>query len=300
MKNILITGGTGLVGRALTSMLQQSGYEVTHLSRQKSTGGIRTCYWNIQTGEMDPSAITGVDYIIHLAGASVAGHRWTAAYKNTILESRVKSAELLYSIMEENPNTIKAVISASAIGYYGERGDQWLHEYDPPANDFLGVTCQAWEASVARMAALNKRVAILRTGIVLAREGGALPPLINPLRFGVLPVFGNGSQYYPWIHIQDLCSMYLHAIEHEGISGAYNACAPEPARYMDLMEALAAVMGKIKIHIPVPMAILRLLMGDFVNTLYMSTRCSSQKMTATGFEFSYPQLKKALQDLTQP
>ena len=297
MKTILITGGTGLIGKALTQLLQKEGFAVTYLSRKRSNGKPKSFYWNIVTQEIDDDAITGADYIIHLAGANVAGHRWTTKYKQEIRESREQGAALIYSTLERNPNKVQAVISASAIGYYGERGDEWLNENEPPETDFLGTTCIQWESSVQKISALSKRVVLLRTGIVLAKEGGALPPLVRPLLFGIAPIFGSGHQYYPWIHIHDVCRMYLHAVLNESMSGAYNSTAPEPEQYIDLMNQLAATLGKWKVNVPVPMPVLQLALGDFVKTLSMSTRCSAKKILATGFEFRYPQLKSALMNL---
>lgn len=297
MKTILITGGTGLIGKALTQLLQKEGFAVTYLSRKRSNGKPKSFYWNIATQEIDDDAITGADYIIHLAGANVAGHRWTTKYKQEIRESREQGAALIYSTLERNPNKVQAVISASAIGYYGERGDEWLNENEPPETDFLGTTCIQWESSVQKISALSKRVVLLRTGIVLAKEGGALPPLVRPLHFGIAPIFGSGHQYYPWIHIHDVCRMYLHAVLNESMSGAYNATAPEPVQYLDLMNQLSRTLGKWKVNVPVPMPVLQLALGDFVKTLSMSTRCSAEKILATGFEFRYPQLKSALLNL---
>lgn len=297
MKKILITGGTGLIGNHLTRLLQHQGFEVMYLSRKKKEGSFKTFYWNINTNEIDDHAVSQADYIIHLAGANVAGKRWTTGYKNEILESRIKSTALLHDSMQRSPHHIKAVISASATGYYGHRGDEWLQEDASPANDFLGNTCVQWESAVQKIASLNKRVVLLRTGIVLAKEGGALPPLVKPIGFGIAPIFGNGRQFYPWIHINDLCHMFLHAIVNENIEGPYNAVAPEPKRYIDLMSTIAKTLGKIKINVPVPMPLLKIMMGEFVETLAFSTRCSSEKIEATGFTFRYAKLKDALQEL---
>ncbi|HUM45302.1 MAG TPA: TIGR01777 family oxidoreductase [Chitinophagales bacterium] len=297
MKTILITGGTGLIGKVLTPFLQREGFEVTHLSRKKNSGGVKTYVWDTAANQIDHSAVADADYIIHLAGANVADHRWTAKYKREIVESRTKSASLLYKALEKTPNQVKAIVSASAIGYYGDRGEEWLREEAAPANDFLGTTCRQWEASVHKFVQLNKRVAILRTGIVLAKEGGALPPLVQPIRYGIAPIFGNGQQYYPWIHIEDVCRMYLHAITNETMKGAYNAVGNEPERYINLMNAIAKTIGRKKINVPVPMPVLQIAMGDFVKTLSMSSRCSSDKIKASGFTFRFPELKTALHDL---
>lgn len=297
MKTILITGGSGLIGKHLTALLQQEGYHVAHLSRKKRNTGVTTYQWNPDKGEIEDASIAHADFIIHLAGANVGEHRWTNKYKAEILRSRTQSAALLYAALERTSNKVQALISASAIGYYGNRGDDWLHEDAPPANDFLGTTCVAWEAAVNRIKVLNKRVVILRTGIVLAREGGALPPLVQPVKFGVAPIFGTGEQYYPWIHIEDLCRMYLHAVSNNSMHGVYNAVAPTPERYMVLMNTIAKVMNRKKLNIPVPMFALEIVMGEFVQSLAMSTRCSADRMVGSGFVFQYLGLEDALRKL---
>ncbi|MGB3074423.1 MAG: TIGR01777 family oxidoreductase [Chitinophagales bacterium] len=294
MKTILITGGSGLIGNHLTQLLRQEGYGVIHLSRKKRSSNVTTYEWNPDAGEIDDAAIVNADYIIHLAGANVAEHRWTKKYKAEILRSRTQSAALMYAALERTPNKVQAIISASAIGYYGDRGDEWLQEDAPPANDFLATTCLQWEAAVNKISALNKRVVILRTGIVLSKDGGALPPLVQPIRFGIAPIFGNGEQYYPWIHIDDLSRMYLHAINNETMRGAYNAVAPTPERFYALMNTIAKVMHRKKLNIPLPMFALEMVLGEFVKSLAMSTRCSADKMVGSGFEFRYRELEAAL------
>ena len=297
MPNILITGGSGLIGDHLTTLLQQKGYNVAHLSRKKKISNIEVYQWNPETGFIEDTAIAQADFIIHLAGANVGERRWTKRYKEEILQSRIRGTELLYASLQRVPNKVKAVIAASAIGYYGNRGDDLLQEEANPADDFLSATCVQWEKAVTGINDLVKRVVILRTGIVLAKDGGALPRFVQPIRFGIAPVFGDGKQYYPWIHITDLCHMYLHAVTNVSMTGIYNAVSPSPVRYIELLNTLAKTLNKKKINIPVPSILLLVTLGDFAQSLTMSTRCSADSITGSGFVFLFPSLEAALQDL---
>ncbi|MBX7109019.1 MAG: TIGR01777 family oxidoreductase [Chitinophagales bacterium] len=297
MKNILISGGSGLIGSHLTKLLQQRGHKVAHLSRQKAQGSITAYHWDPARDEIDDACISEADYIIHMAGANVGNHRWTNSYKAEILQSRIRSTELLYTALQRTPNKVKAIIASSATGYYGSRGDEWLKEDAQAGDDFLATTCLQWEQAVNRIASLNKRVVSLRTGIVLAVEGGALPRLVMPVRFGIAPVFGNGLPFYPWIHIADLCGIYLHALDDETMQGAFNAVSPSPERYMILLNSIAKALKRKKLNIPVPSFALQLALGGFAQTLTMSTRCSAEKIAGRGFVFHFPSLEAALQDL---
>jgi uncharacterized protein (TIGR01777 family) len=294
METILITGGTGLIGKHLTLLLQQEGYEVIHVSRNKHSTGVKTFQWDVEKLTIDDDAIAAADHVVHLAGANVAEGRWTPRYKREIVNSRVQSTALLYESIKRTPNRIKSIVSASAIGYYGNRGEEWLKEESPPAHDFLGETCIQWEAAVQHLLNLGKRVVMLRTGLVLAKEGGALPPLLQPISMGIAPLFGNGEQFYSPIHIDDVCAMYMSVIRNEKAAGPFNAVAPAPVRYKDFVNAIAKAAGKKKMNVPVPMPLLKIVKGEFVETLAYSARCSSQKIESTGFTFKYPTVTEAL------
>lgn len=300
MESVLITGGTGLIGGHLTKLLQQEGYEVMHVSREKSSGAIRTFQWDVEKRQIEEEAITGTDHIIHLAGANVAAHRWTPQYKEEIIDSRVQSTFLLRNALYDIPNRVTSFICASAVGFYGDRGEEWLGEEAEHATDFLGITCAQWEVAVRYVETLKKRVVMLRTGIVLAREEGALPELLKPIQYGIAPIFGSGRQFYPWIHIDDVCRMYLHAIRNTALTGPVNGVTPIPERYSDFISAVAKSVGKKKINIPVPMPILKMIKGEFVETLAYSYRCSSKKVESSGFTFKFPELNTALKDLAGP
>ncbi len=310
MARVLITGGTGLVGTAVKDLLLQKGYEVVLLTRATmSKAGY--AHWDINAGTIDATAIAGADYIIHLAGAGVADKRWSVARKQEILDSRTKSSTLLVKALAETPNKVKAVISASAIGWYGpdknnEDGNkvtaQGFVETDPSYPDFLGTTCAAWEASIAPVTAntngLQKRLVCLRTGIVLSKQGGALKEFLKPLAVRMAAVLGNGKQMISWIDVRDLAKMFVYAIEHENTSGSYNAVAPSPVSNKTLTKTLASVLyGKFYITTYVPSFVLKIMLGEMSIEVLKSTTVSAQKIQDAGFVFDYPEITKSLSSL---
>jgi uncharacterized protein (TIGR01777 family) len=310
MARVLITGGTGLVGTAVKNLLLQKGYEVVLLTRSTvSKEGY--AHWDINAGTIDATAIAGADYIIHLAGAGVADKRWSVARKQEILDSRTKSSTLLVKALQETPNKVKAVISASAIGWYGpdknnEDGHniaaQGFVETDPSYPDFLGTTCAAWEASIAPVTAnttgLQKRLVCLRTGIVLSKQGGALKEFLKPLAVRMAAVLGNGKQMISWIDVRDLAKMFVYAIEHENLSGSYNAVAPSPVSNKTLTKTLASVLyGKFYITTYVPSVVLKIMLGEMSIEVLKSTTVSAQKIQDAGFVFEYPEITKSLSSL---
>ena len=310
MACVLITGGTGLVGTAVKTLLEAKGYEVILVSRSKmSVKG--QAHWDIDAGTIDSSAIAAADYIIHLAGAGVADKRWSESRKQEILDSRTKSSALLVKALQENPNKVKAVISASAIGWYGpdqmnthnnEGTAQGFVETDPSYPDFLGTTCAAWEASIAPVTAntngLQKRLVCLRTGIVLSKHGGALKEFLKPLALRMAAVLGNGKQMISWIDVRDLAKMFVYAIEHENMSGSYNAVAPVPVSNKCLTQTLASVLyGNFYMTAYVPSFILKIMLGEMSIEVLKSTTVSPQKIQDAGFVFDYPEISKSLSTL---
>lgn len=297
MERVLITGGSGLIGRQLTARLQKEGYEVCWLTRSKTAApGVTVFTWNPEKKFIPAEALTETDHVIHLAGASVAW-LWTSGYKRKILSSRIDTAQLIFDQMKIVPNKVKTFISASGIGYYGDRGDRWLDEKAPAGNDFLAEVCVKWEEAANSFMQLNKRVVILRTGIVLAKEGGTLPPLILSMKFGIAPIFGNGRQFYSWIHIEDLCRMYLSAVKNETMRGVYNAVAPNPVSFKELVNEIGNVRGKKKINFPLPEFLMRLMLGGFGDTLLGGQRCTSDKIQAEGFSWEHSDLRHAIENL---
>ena len=309
MARVLITGGTGLVGTAVKNLLLQKGYEVVLLTRSTvSEKGY--AHWDINAGTIDATAIAEADYMIHLAGAGVADKRWSTSRKQEILESRTKSSALLVKALAETPNKVKAVISASAIGWYGPDkniGDnnlaaQGFIETDPSYPDFLGTTCAAWEASIAPVTAntigLQKRLVCLRTGIVLSKNGGALKEFLKPLAVRMAAVLGNGKQMISWIDNRDLAKMFVYALENESLSGSYNAVAPTPVSNKTLTQTLAKVLyGKFYITTYVPSFVLKIMLGEMSIEVLKSTTVSAQKIQDAGFVFDYPEITKSLSSL---
>jgi uncharacterized protein (TIGR01777 family) len=310
MPSVLITGGTGLVGTAVKALLERKGYEVVLLTRSK-TPIKGQAHWDINTETIDSAAIAAADYIIHLAGAGVADKRWSIARKQEILDSRTKSSALLVKALQETPNKVKAVISASAIGWYGpdqndthkkDLASQGFVETDPSYPDFLGTTCAAWEASIAPVTAntngLQKRLVCLRTGIVLSKNGGALKEFLKPLAVRMAAVLGNGKQMISWIDVRDLAKMFVYALENENISGSYNAVAPVPVSNKTLTQTLAQVLyGRFYITTYVPSFVLKIMLGEMSIEVLKSTTVSAQKIQDAGFVFDYPEISKSLSSL---
>ena len=239
MATILITGGSGLIGKSLISLLKNNGHQVHVLSRKKSEDP-SVFYWDISKNHIDNDAITTADYIIHLAGENIAGKRWTAKQRKLILESRTISTNLLFEKVKALNPKLKGFISASGIGYYGAKTTSKTYtEKDKPADDFISNVCIAWENSVLQFNTLSIRTVILRTGIVLSNKGGALEKMMLPIKFGFGASLGSGGQFMPWIHIDDLCNMYLSAIENKELEGIYNAVAPEHYTNQEFTTAIA-------------------------------------------------------------
>ncbi len=305
MATILITGGTGLVGKALTRQLISLDYDCIVLSRNPGPAkdGIRYAAWNPDAGTMDDACLQEADYIIHLAGAGVADQRWSVARKKEILDSRVKSGALLVAKLASVPHKVKAVISASAIGWYGADPEipnpNPFTEEMPPDTAFLGDTCRQWEESLRPLTEMHIRLVKLRIGIVLSKHGGALKEFLKPLRFGVAAVLGNGKQMVSWIHIDDLVNMFVFAMTKENIEGVYNATAPQPVINRELTLTLAKAKKGFYIPMPVPAFVLKIVMGEMSIEVLKSATVSSRKIQEAGFTFTYPGIREALEKETQ-
>ena len=307
MQRVVITGGTGLVGKALTKHLSGEGFSITILTRkmpESAPGNPNVSYalWDVAQQKIDTTAIKTADYIIHLAGAGIVDKRWTEAYKKEILLSRTNSSALLVKSLKEVENSVKAVISASAIGWYGEDPaplENGFVETDPAGRGFLGETCKAWEASISPVSELGKRLVKLRLGIVLSNDGGAFVEFKNPVKFGMAAILGSGKQVVSWIHIEDLCRIFSAAITDARLNGVYNAVAPKPVTNKTFMLTLAeALKGKFHIPMHVPSFVLKIMLGESSIEVLKSTTVSSQKISATGFDFLYPSIERAIAQLT--
>jgi len=304
MQTIVVTGGTGLVGRALCKMLEQKGYQVIVLSRnaaRKANGNVRYANWDVQNQTIDLQAIQSADYIVHLAGAGVVDKKWTKKYKKEIVESRTQSSQLLVHTLKANHHKVKAIISASAIGWYGADVTpiKEFTETDPASTAFLGDTCRLWEESIDKAAEVNIRVCKIRTGIVLSNEGGALAEFKKPIKAGIAAILGSGKQMISWIHIEDLCRIFIQAIENESMNGSYNAVAPIPVNNKTLTLTLAKAMrGKFFIPLYVPIIMLKLILGGRSIEVLKSTTVSCEKIKKTGFLFLFPTIEAAIKQLT--
>ena len=299
MEKVLITGGTGLIGKYLSDKLVSKGYEVAFLSRKSSNSkSIKSYQWNVEQMTMDEEALSSSDYIFHLAGANIGEKRWSAKRREEIVESRVNSGQLLYETFKKSNSKLKAFISASAVGYYGAiTSDKIFSETDEAAQDFLGETCKQWENSIEGFRNSDVRTVVLRTGVVLSEKGGALEKMMLPFRLGIGSPTGSGNQYMAWIHIEDLCNMYIKAIQESKMNGVYNAVAPEHVTNRLFCKTLAKVMKKPFWFPSIPAFVLKLLLGKMSEIVLTGSRVSCQKIIQEGFEFSYPTVKGALQSV---
>jgi uncharacterized protein len=297
--SVLITGGSGLVGRNLTSLLLSKGYKEGHLSRTGiSQPGVNVFKWDPRKKEIDYNALSGIQYLVHLAGANIGEKRWTETRKGEIIKSRVDSAKLLFERIKDNPGDLKAFISASAIGYYGSVTSEKIYtEDDPPGTDFLGNTCRLWEDAADLFDGIGIRTVKIRTGVVLEKTDSALSKMMAPAKFGFLVRTGNGRQYMPWIHIKDLCNIYLKAIKDDTMNGVFNAVAPQHITHNEFIGILAKAMNKIVFPVNVPSFVLKAALGEMSEVVLKGSRVSAEKISNAGYEFVYPEAKWALENI---
>ena len=298
-KNVLISGGSGFIGRNLTTLLLAKGYSVSILSRseKQNKGDIFYYKWDVAKQTIDEEAILKADYIIHLAGENIAEKRWTAKRKAAIIDSREKSTQLLYSVLKKHYKKLDAFVSASAVGIYGAvNGEEICTEDMKPANDFLGYTCQKWEESLDFIENLNIRTVKIRTGLVLGKDDGFLKKLIPLFKYRLGSALGSGKQYMPWIHVDDLCAIYLQAISDVSMEGPYNAAVNDNTTNTIFSKTLACVFG-YSIWLPnVPAFVLQLVMGEMAVIVLTGRRVSSEKIEQSGFKFQFKNLEGALRD----
>ena len=304
METVLITGGTGMVGKALTEHLIKQNYQVIILTRNPATAAlspspVRYAHWNPDKGIIDLNALAEADHIVNLAGAGVADKKWTRTYKQLIRSSRINSGQLIVKSLRENKNKVKSVISASATGWYGpDKSPGALAEENAPAyHDFLGETCALWEKSITPVISLQKRLIILRFGIVLSNTGGYFKAIKKAIQFRMAPIFGNGKQMVSWIHIQDLCSMISAAIQQEGISGIYNAVSPNPVNNQTFINTIKNQDSGLLFRFHVPALLLRLMLGESSVEVLKSVSVGANKILHSGFTFKFPKLENAIAHL---
>lgn len=301
---VIITGGTGLIGRALTASLAADGHEVIVLTRDpaRTIGlptGARAERWDARSAAGWGKLANGADAIVNLAGENLAAGRWTPERKRRILESRVQAGQAVVAAVREAAVKPGVVVHSSGIGYYGASGDAEITEASPPGRDFLAQVCVAWEAASAETAALGVRSAIIRSAAVLSREGGALPRLVLPFRLFVGGPLGSGRQWWPWIHIADEVAAIRFLIEHTDAQGPFNLAAPQLIRQAEFSRALGQALGRPS-WLPVPAFALRLLLGEMATILLDGQRAAPQRLLELGFAFRFPTIEAALRDLVSP
>lgn len=296
---ILVSGGTGSVGILLCEFLTTKGYEVSLLSRKKRENSkYNTFLWNYKEQFIEDQAFDNCDYIVHLAGAGIADKAWSKAYKNEILESRIETTKLLYKTLAKRNHKVKAIISASAVGYYGQQtSSKVFEEQDEPGNDFVASVCKQWEQEVRQFDKLGIRRVTMRIGIVLMKKGGALQKMVQPFKMNAGAALGSGKQFIPWIHSTDLIRIIVQSIEDKTMSDVYNCVAPDAIDNLGFSKAISKRLGK-KMWLPkVPGFALKLLLGERAVLLTEGSRVSSDRILRSGFSFKFPDLTSSLEDL---
>ena len=294
---ILISGASGFVGTALTGVFRQEGHTVAHLVRPGGRARPGDIRWDPTSGAMDVSALEASDALVHLSGASIAGGRWTPARKQILRSSRVDTTRVLVDSFSRLSRKPRVFVSASAVGYYGSRGDEVLTESSQPGTDFLSALARDWEAEASRAQASGIRTVMLRLGVILSVEGGALPRMITPFKFGMGGPLGGGEQWMSWIALEDVIGIVRFAIASAQLSGPVNVVAPNPVRNRDFSRVLAMVLHRPAI-LPAPAFILRLALGEMANALLLvSQRAHPEKLLAAGYRFRFDDLGTALREI---
>src|SRR5258706_9741545 len=295
MTKVLITGASGLIGSILSELLSKN-HSVVQLGRSKRENKGSFFAWDIKKNEIDPRAFDEVNTIVHLAGSNVGDKRWTASWKKEILDSRIRSTRLLFDTIKKNNRSIKTFVSASAIGYYGFESDSVFEEESIPGKDFLAQVTKQWEDEVDKIKTLGIRIVKIRIGIVLIEKGGALDKMVLPIKYGVGSPLGSGQQYLSWIHIDDLCRIFVKAIEDENMNGAYNAVA-NWATNSEMTKTIAKILNRPLWLPKVPPLALKIILGEMADIVLNGSKVSSEKIKQAGFRFQYSVLEDALKDL---
>ena len=291
---ILVTGSSGLIGSALIPVLNARGHQVVRLVRRKVNSEEGVATWDPEAGKLDPSAIEGASAVVNLAGENIGAARWTPELKARLRESRVRATKLLSETLAQSANPPEVLVSASAVGYYGSRGEEVLSEDKPPGTGFLPEVCVAWEAATDPARQRGIRVVNLRIGMVLSGKGGALQPMVSAFKMGAGGKLGDGGQFMSWIAIDDLTHVIPHVISNNAFNGPVNAVAPNPARNREFTETLGKVLGRPTIF-SMPAAAVRLVFGEMADALLLaSARVEPVRLLAGGFTFQYPELEGAL------
>lgn len=298
MKVVLISGGSGLIGKTITDILLKQNVEVRWLSTRTTTQhpNVKVYLWSPKAMEIDAEALNGVDTVINLAGEAVA-QRWTRQAKSAIFNSRVQSVRTLAKAIEAREDRPSSFINASAVGYYPDNNGRAYLETDEPGNDFLAKVVTHWEKEVGKVSDLGVQTAMLRIGIVLDKSGGALGQMLPFFKIGLGSPLGSGKQWMPWIHVEDLARMFIHLARNEEAQGVYNAAGPNQVRNAEFSKTLAQAMNKPFFAPAVPSFMLKLVLGKMATIALASTKVSVEKIQNTGFEWKHPELLPALQDV---
>ncbi len=298
MPNVLITGGTGLIGTQLSHLLEESGFTVRHLSRKENLNARFPAYhWDPAKGTINLNAFENVSMIVTLAGAGIADKHWTKARKKLLIDSRVNGNNLITKTLLQLKIKPKVIVAASAVGYYGDRKDEILTENSQPGKGFLTECTMAWEATFDQFEKLADRFVALRIGIVLSSKGGALEKLALPFKAGIGNYFGKGDQYYSWIHIDDICEMFAYALKNEKLAGYFNAVGPRPATTKEIIYSIKEAKNSSALVFPSPSFAMKLALGEMSCMILGSTRVSAQKILNSGYQFQHDQLVLALSDI---
>ncbi len=299
---ILMSGVTGLIGRTLSQKLKTDGHSIIGLSRSPEKAGNLPVeamrQWNPEAGAPPSAAFEGVAAVIHLAGEPVAEGRWTDERKRRIRDSRIISTRNLVEAMRQLPAPPRVFVAGSAVGLYGNRGDEELTEDAKPGTDFLSQVCIEWEAEANRAREFDVRTVEVRTGVVLAKDGGALPKMLPPFKLGIAGPLGDGRQYFPWVHLDDIVGLFEFALTNEALNRPINGSAPEPVTNSQFTKQLAAAIHRVAIF-PMPAFALKLLFGEMATVLLASQRVVPKAALDAGYHFNYPDLKSALNNLIE-
>ncbi len=298
MRTVIIAGGTGTVGQRLSRHLESSNYQVKILTRNENLcmSDPSFIHWDIRTGTIDKEYLSA-DYVINLSGAGIADQRWTLERKKILLDSRIKSTQLLIDTAIKNEMKLEQFISASAIGYYGDTGAQVVDvESNVVRKEFLSDVCVAWEEEARKASDIARNLSIIRIGTVLSAHGGALEKMDQSIPYGVAAYLGSGKQYVSWIHIDDLCKMILYII-HNDLDGIFNAVSPNPASNKEFMRILKSVLNPRAVLVKSPAFVLKLALGEMSRLVLNSSNISANKILETGFQFDFPMLEEALRDI---
>jgi uncharacterized protein (TIGR01777 family) len=292
---VLISGATGMIGSALTRELESKGHQITRLTR--SPGSDDDVGWDPSAGEIDASRLEGVDAVVHLAGESIAEGRWTAERKRRILESRRQGTGLLARSIANLSEPPGVMVGASAVGYYGDRGNELLREDSGPGNNFLGEVCRVWEKAADPAREAGIRVVHTRFGIVLSPKGGALGTTLPIFKLGGGGRIGSGRQYWSWVALDDVVGSIIHALENDSVEGPINVGSPNPLTNAEYTKVLGKVLNRPTVF-PLPAPATRLMLGEIADELLLaSARMEPAKLEETGYEFRYPELENALRHL---